>query len=360
MVFYLLGRVVCHSIGHLYPAYASYKALKSARNAAELTHWLTYWLVIGAFTCVEFVTDLFIFWLPFYNLCKITLVLWLVLPQTQGATYLYKQILGPWLAKHEEEIDRYLYLASSRAKAQSSQWGQRGIEALHQVALDGLTRGQTYIVNQVGTTGTMPRQRTNRLGDNTEYTDRIEELTGEDNDPTLSSVGRSTDNPSSSGIPAGNFGGFTLGALTNWASQSLGQGLARLSPSTTTFLASLNSLAIGSAAADPEQISAQQRLISSQRQKLEQLLHQLTETETELQSRKEALLNNTSTAAASAVPLTEQQSSTKAPTDGYDSAEDMVFLTKSTANLATMEVNSTDQPSSESTVNPSAKPGWLW
>ncbi|KAJ1651100.1 hypothetical protein IWQ61_008257 [Dispira simplex] len=361
MVFYLLGRVICHGIGHLYPAYASYKALKGARNATELTHWLTYWLVIGAFTCVEFVTDLFIFWLPFYNLCKITLVLWLVLPQTQGATYVYKQVLRPWLVEHEEEIDCYLYLASNRVKAQSSQWGQRGIETLHQIALDGLTRGQAYIVDQVGTTGAGPRQRTGMLGNNTEYTDRIEELTGEDNQSNSASVGRPTDKQFTIRTTADNFKGFTLGALTNWASQSLGQGLARLSPSITTFLASLNSLAIGSAAADPEQIAAQQRLISSQRQKLEQLLHQLTETETQLQSRKAELLTRTTTT-NSAKPLVEQQPSmtSKAPMDGYDSAEDMVFLTKSTANLATMEVDSPDKLNPDATAGALAKPGWLW
>ncbi|RKP35650.1 TB2/DP1, HVA22 family-domain-containing protein, partial [Dimargaris cristalligena] len=123
---------------HIYPAYASYKALKVSHNEALLTHWLTYWIVIGVFTGVEFVTDTFIFWLPFYNIFKMAFVVWLMLPQTQGSTYIYNTVIRPWLVQHEAEIDQYLHRAETKAKSKSAVWGQRGAETLQRVALNGI------------------------------------------------------------------------------------------------------------------------------------------------------------------------------------------------------------------------------
>ncbi|KAI8872062.1 hypothetical protein GQ42DRAFT_107860, partial [Ramicandelaber brevisporus] len=73
-----------------------------------LSSWLTYWIVIGAFTAVESVTDLFISWLPLYSLAKMLMIMWLILPQTQGHLYVYVRFLQPLIARHEKEIDAYL------------------------------------------------------------------------------------------------------------------------------------------------------------------------------------------------------------------------------------------------------------
>lgn len=54
--------------------------------------------------------------IPFYFEAKLLFVLWLVLPQTRGATLLYVSYIDPFLAEHEESIDAALTEAKVQAK----------------------------------------------------------------------------------------------------------------------------------------------------------------------------------------------------------------------------------------------------
>ncbi|RIB07032.1 TB2/DP1/HVA22-related protein, partial [Gigaspora rosea] len=58
-------------VGYLYPAYASFKAIK-ANNTKRIMEWLIYWIVIALFSVIE---------LPFYYETKMIFMIWLILPQ---------------------------------------------------------------------------------------------------------------------------------------------------------------------------------------------------------------------------------------------------------------------------------------
>ncbi|KAM9242181.1 receptor expression-enhancing protein 6 isoform 8-T8 [Dugong dugon] len=61
--------LLCGLIGFVYPAYASIKAIESPSKEDD-TLWLTYWVVYGLFGLLESVSDLLLFWFPFYYVGK--------------------------------------------------------------------------------------------------------------------------------------------------------------------------------------------------------------------------------------------------------------------------------------------------
>ncbi|XP_027489177.1 receptor expression-enhancing protein 4-like, partial [Corapipo altera] len=87
--------------GMLYPAYASYKAVK-AKNIREYVRWMMYWIVFALFMATETFTDLLISWFPFYYEVKMAFVLWLLSPYTRGASLLYRRFVHPTLARKEK------------------------------------------------------------------------------------------------------------------------------------------------------------------------------------------------------------------------------------------------------------------
>ncbi|CAO1628869.1 unnamed protein product [Parajaminaea phylloscopi] len=139
-IFALPLNALHHTITYLYPLYASYKAIASRRSVpwtqsaahtvgteartemAELEGWLMYWSVVGVVAIAEGWFEWTWNWLPFYSLGKSAFTLWLVLPQTQGATYLYTQYLGPFLQSHEDDIDLAIESARRRAAQAVGDW----------------------------------------------------------------------------------------------------------------------------------------------------------------------------------------------------------------------------------------------
>lgn len=73
------------TIGFIYPAYQSYKALEGKRSD-DAAEWLTYWVIFSLFTVFESIADWFISWIPFYYIFKLVLLLWLLLPQFKVGT----------------------------------------------------------------------------------------------------------------------------------------------------------------------------------------------------------------------------------------------------------------------------------
>jgi len=105
---YLVYGSVKLVFGTLYPAYSSFKAVKS-KNVKEYFQWMIYWIVFALITLTEEVADLFLsFWFPLYYELKILLLIWLLSPATRGSTFLYRQVIHPILTKREEEIDDFV------------------------------------------------------------------------------------------------------------------------------------------------------------------------------------------------------------------------------------------------------------
>jgi len=113
----LLSHVLCAWFAFALPAYATYKALAHSPSLDTLQALSVYWAVIGAFVAVEQTLGSFLSWLPFYWELRTVFLLYISLPQTNGAPYVYKTLLEPWLLKNERDIDDAMTSAQSNVVA---------------------------------------------------------------------------------------------------------------------------------------------------------------------------------------------------------------------------------------------------
>ncbi|KAL6711121.1 hypothetical protein ACN47E_005652 [Coniothyrium glycines] len=119
------GLTVATSV--LFPIFASYKALHTS-DPALLAPWLIYFVVLSATQAVENTFDFILSWVPFYSWMRFFLHLYLILPGSQGATFLYQQYIEPFLYHHEREIDDFISQSHDRARAAGMIYLETGIE----------------------------------------------------------------------------------------------------------------------------------------------------------------------------------------------------------------------------------------
>merc|ERR1712228_225240 len=74
------------------------------------TFWLSYWVVFGIFSAFESITDILLFWIPFYELLKICFYFYLFSPQLKGALTMYVIIMCI-LTNHSNVLCHYRYYA---------------------------------------------------------------------------------------------------------------------------------------------------------------------------------------------------------------------------------------------------------
>ncbi|KAH8400742.1 hypothetical protein KR009_000712 [Drosophila setifemur] len=134
--------------GTLYPAYASYKAVRT-KDVKEYVKWMMYWIVFAFFTCIETFTDIFISWLPFYYEVKVALVFWLLSPATKGSSTLYRKFVHPMLTRHEQEIDEYVNQAKERGYSAVLQLGSKGVNYATNVLMQTAIKGGGNLVQTI-------------------------------------------------------------------------------------------------------------------------------------------------------------------------------------------------------------------
>lgn len=111
----------------LFPIFASYKALHTS-DPALLAPWLIYFVVLSAFTAVENTFDFILSWIPFYSWIRFFAHLYLILPGSQGATFLYQEYMEPFMYHHEREIDDFISKSHDSAKSAGLRYVEMGIE----------------------------------------------------------------------------------------------------------------------------------------------------------------------------------------------------------------------------------------
>eukprot|EP01053_Blabericola_migrator_P000358 Blabericola_migrator_1__357@NODE_108_length_14046_cov_203_246656_g96_i0_p6_GENE_NODE_108_length_14046_cov_203_246656_g96_i0NODE_108_length_14046_cov_203_246656_g96_i0_p6_ORF_typecomplete_len203_score27_57TB2_DP1_HVA22/PF03134_19/2_6e29_NODE_108_length_14046_cov_203_246656_g96_i01325513863 len=113
--FLFVGRLedlILGIVGFFYPAWSSFKAIEK-NDQSEAQQWLSYWVVYAAFSFIEIFGDFVLFWIPFYYILKLLFLFWLFLPQYQGATVVYQNVLRPLLQQHRHRIDNVIERVTS-------------------------------------------------------------------------------------------------------------------------------------------------------------------------------------------------------------------------------------------------------
>ncbi|XP_072002423.1 receptor expression-enhancing protein 2 isoform X1 [Engystomops pustulosus] len=141
MVSWIISRLVVLLFGTLYPAYSSYKAVKT-KNVKEYVKWMMYWIVFAFFTTAETLTDIILSWFPFYFELKIAFVIWLLSPYTKGSSVLYRKFVHPTLSSKEKEIDEYIAQARDKSYETMMRVGKRGLNIAANAAVTAATKGQ--------------------------------------------------------------------------------------------------------------------------------------------------------------------------------------------------------------------------
>eukprot|EP00055_Hartaetosiga_balthica_P008668 m.32935 g.32935 ORF g.32935 m.32935 type:complete len:208 (+) comp6422_c0_seq1:15-638(+) len=98
-------------LGTLYPAYCSYKAMRNRDNVAHL-RWLRYWVCYALFVFVTTITDLFLFWVPFYFYAKTAAILFLIFNDS-AVNFVYASLIHPTLNANGAKIDTVIENAQS-------------------------------------------------------------------------------------------------------------------------------------------------------------------------------------------------------------------------------------------------------
>ncbi|KAK1161142.1 receptor expression-enhancing protein 2-like [Acipenser oxyrinchus oxyrinchus] len=148
MVSWIISRLVVLIFGTLYPAYSSYKAVKT-KNVKEYVKWMMYWIVFAFFTTAETLTDIILSWFPFYFELKIAFVIWLLSPYTKGSSVLYRKFVHPTLSKKEKEIDEYITQARDRSYETMMTFGKRGLNLAANAAVTAAAKGQGVLSDKL-------------------------------------------------------------------------------------------------------------------------------------------------------------------------------------------------------------------
>jgi len=82
-------RGVGYLAGFVIPTYESWKAIKTDEKNDD-RKWLVYWVIYAYITTLEGISDVFLSWIPFYEVAKIILFIVLWHPTTEGAEWVYQ------------------------------------------------------------------------------------------------------------------------------------------------------------------------------------------------------------------------------------------------------------------------------
>ncbi|XP_031435716.1 receptor expression-enhancing protein 1 isoform X2 [Clupea harengus] len=148
MVSWIISRLVVLVFGTLYPAYSSYKAVKS-KDVREYVKWMMYWIIFALFTTAEVLTDIFLYWVPFYYELKIAFVVWLLSPYTKGSSVLYRKFVHPTLSSKEKDIDEYLNQAKDKSYDTLVHYGRKGLNVAATAAVMAASKGQGVLSDRL-------------------------------------------------------------------------------------------------------------------------------------------------------------------------------------------------------------------
>lgn len=129
--------------------FASYHALAS-NDLSLIRPLLMYWVVLAGVLSLEYITHPILRFIPFYGFLRLGVLLWLVLPQTQGAIQVYETHVAPWLARHDDEFEQLLCRMNTFLKDSSIGWIVRMYQGQEQPANDQAQKETTAVETLLG------------------------------------------------------------------------------------------------------------------------------------------------------------------------------------------------------------------
>lgn len=97
VVFGIGQAIITNIIGVAYPVFMSFHALESRDSSNDDKQWLTYWVVFGLFSMTDSCAGFILHFIPFYYVLKVATLIWLFHPATQGASYVYRELIHPYV-----------------------------------------------------------------------------------------------------------------------------------------------------------------------------------------------------------------------------------------------------------------------
>ncbi|CDK27896.1 unnamed protein product [Kuraishia capsulata CBS 1993] len=99
-----IGQLLSNLAGFALPAYLSLQALETTTTSDD-TRLLTYWVVFAFLNIVEFWSKAILYWIPTYFVVKTVFLLYLALPQYNGAQKVYQALIRPIAQKYVLKTD---------------------------------------------------------------------------------------------------------------------------------------------------------------------------------------------------------------------------------------------------------------
>jgi TB2/DP1, HVA22 family len=134
------SKILFNFFGYLSPALNSTKAIIS-KDEEGIREYLTYWCVFGLLLYVEFILNFFSALRNWPPESKVLFILWLTLPQFQGAFRIYNFVLRPYFEKYENEIDKHIDNISKGVSEKAHRHIQTILWQLFLAPNDGLLSG---------------------------------------------------------------------------------------------------------------------------------------------------------------------------------------------------------------------------
>lgn len=99
----IFDNLITNLVGTVYPAFWTMKSIETRGDDDK--QWLTYWVVFASFTIVDMFSGFIVKFVPFYFVFKILFLIWLFMPNSQGAYFVYHLMLVRVFKSFENDID---------------------------------------------------------------------------------------------------------------------------------------------------------------------------------------------------------------------------------------------------------------
>ena len=101
--FNIFQSVITNLVGTVYPSFCTMRCIQIRGD--EKIKWLTYWVIFACFTIMDMFSPIIMKVVPFYFFAKILFLIWILLPNSNGAFLIYHIIVKRVFSSFESDID---------------------------------------------------------------------------------------------------------------------------------------------------------------------------------------------------------------------------------------------------------------